>query len=545
MDLVMPGPNGPFGDALVAAVREGRVSEAAVDDKVARLLRLAAARRRARRDAPTRRAPWSDAEIAAELRATAAASFVLARNHGTLLPLERALAAQGRRARAQRRRRAHAGRRVGDRLPALHGLAARRAAHRARARRGHLRARRAHPHAAAGRARSAPPTCASSPPTGRCSAPSTARSASSPGSARWTRTRAAIEVHTTLRATVAGEHVVGCSGAGRYQLELRRRGRPSTSSWRCARTPTPARRCSPRRSTGCRSRWQAGETLELVLRRDGRRPAHGHLPAQPRAAVRRGGRVRARRRARARGRRRDRGRRHDGGGRERGLRPRLRSRCPAARTSSCDASTRRSRAPSVVVNSGAPVLLPWLDEVPGVLLCWFPGQEAGNALADVLFGAAEPGGRLPMTWPASEDGLPSVTPVDGVLPYDEGLAIGYRGAGRAAAALRPRPRLHDLGLPGDGRRDRAADQLRHAPRARGDPGLRLAPRQRDRAPGALAGRLRRDRGRRRRGDRDRHPARAARVPALGRRLADRARRVRARGRAARSRTCGCGPSLWS
>ena len=74
----------------------------------------------------------------------------------------------------------------------------------------------------------------------------------------------------------------------------------------------------------------------------------------------------------------------------------------------------------VVVNSGAPVLLPWLDEVPGVLLCWFPGQEAGNALADVLFGAAEPGGRLPMTWPASEDGLPSVTPVDGVLRLRRG-----------------------------------------------------------------------------------------------------------------------------
>ena len=81
----------------------------------------------------------------------------------------------------------------------------------------------------------------------------------------------------------------------------------------------------------------------------------------------------------------------------------------------------------VVVNAGAPVLLPWLDAVPAVLLCWFPGQEAGNALADVLFGAAEPGGRLPTTWPASEDGLPSVTPVDGVLEYAEGLAVGYRG----------------------------------------------------------------------------------------------------------------------
>ena len=81
----------------------------------------------------------------------------------------------------------------------------------------------------------------------------------------------------------------------------------------------------------------------------------------------------------------------------------------------------------MVVNAGAPVLMPWLREVPAVLLVWFPGQEAGNAIADVLLGAAEPGGRLPMTWPASEAGLPSVTPVDGVLAYDEGLAVGYRG----------------------------------------------------------------------------------------------------------------------
>jgi beta-glucosidase len=80
----------------------------------------------------------------------------------------------------------------------------------------------------------------------------------------------------------------------------------------------------------------------------------------------------------------------------------------------------------VVVNSGAPVLLPWIDEVATVLVSWFPGQEFGNALADVLSGAVEPGGRLPVTWPASEEELPSVTPVNGELAYDEGLLIGYR-----------------------------------------------------------------------------------------------------------------------
>jgi beta-glucosidase len=80
----------------------------------------------------------------------------------------------------------------------------------------------------------------------------------------------------------------------------------------------------------------------------------------------------------------------------------------------------------VVVNSGAPVLVPWADSVAAVLVSWFPGQEFGNALGDVLTGSVEPGGRLPVTWPSSEEALPTVTPVNGELPYDEGLLIGYR-----------------------------------------------------------------------------------------------------------------------
>jgi beta-glucosidase len=84
----------------------------------------------------------------------------------------------------------------------------------------------------------------------------------------------------------------------------------------------------------------------------------------------------------------------------------------------------------VVVNSGSPVLMPWASDVPAVLLTWFAGQEYGNALADVLLGAREPGGRLPTTWPLSSEGLPSVIPVDGVLSYDEGLFIGYRAYDR-------------------------------------------------------------------------------------------------------------------
>ena len=82
----------------------------------------------------------------------------------------------------------------------------------------------------------------------------------------------------------------------------------------------------------------------------------------------------------------------------------------------------------VLVNSGGPVLLPWLADVPAVLLTWFPGQEAGDGIADVLFGVAEPVGRLPTTWGAAAADVPilDTAPVGGVLEYTEGLHIGYR-----------------------------------------------------------------------------------------------------------------------
>jgi beta-glucosidase len=87
----------------------------------------------------------------------------------------------------------------------------------------------------------------------------------------------------------------------------------------------------------------------------------------------------------------------------------------------------------VVVNSGAPVVLPWRTEVGAVLAAWFPGQEFGHALADVLSGDVEPGGRLPVTWPSSEQDVPvrQVQPEDGVLQYREGLDIGDRAWRRA------------------------------------------------------------------------------------------------------------------
>ncbi|MFT9480745.1 beta-glucosidase H [Streptomyces sp. Mo3] len=81
----------------------------------------------------------------------------------------------------------------------------------------------------------------------------------------------------------------------------------------------------------------------------------------------------------------------------------------------------------VIINSGSPVELPWREEPAAVLLSWFPGQEAGSALAEVLTGAQEPGGRLPTTWGSLDDApVVQVAPEGGELPYSEGVFIGYR-----------------------------------------------------------------------------------------------------------------------
>jgi beta-glucosidase len=85
----------------------------------------------------------------------------------------------------------------------------------------------------------------------------------------------------------------------------------------------------------------------------------------------------------------------------------------------------------VVLKTGGPVLMPWLAQVPAVLEAWYPGEEDGNAVADLLFGTANPSGKLPMSFPKNEADTPAHTAaqypgVNGTAHYSEGLQVGYR-----------------------------------------------------------------------------------------------------------------------
>ena len=160
----------------------------------------------------------------------------------------------------------------------------------------------------------------------------------------------------------------------------------------------------------------------------------------------------------------------------------------------------------VVVNAGSPVTMPWLDTVAAVLHVWFPGQELGGALVDVLTGAAEPGGRLPVTFPRDL----AATPVAGWYPGGDGSLVYGEGAARRAPLVRPqrrgaavpvrlRPRLHVVrpdppgrdGWPGRRRRrHRRRRQHRLARRFRGRAGVRGPARRRSGPAAAGAGRLR-------------------------------------------------------
>jgi beta-glucosidase len=438
LDLAMPGPGGPWGDALVAAVRAGGVSEAEIDEKVLRVLRLAA-RVGALDGVPGIEArPWSEAEIAAELRATAAAGIVLTRNHGGLLPLDgaalRRIAVLGPNAAVART----LGGGSATVFPpyTVSPLAGLEAA---------LAGGTEIVHAAGVRTHARLPDAEL--PDG-----AEIRFLAADGSVLGGEHRdasaytwmvafapelpvadvATVEIRARLHADRSGEYRVGCSGVGRHRLEL---DGASLFDVQLALPPgadlADAVMAPPQHAVAVA--LEAGQDAELVLLRD-------VDPAEDVCAVRINAEAP-----------------HAADDAELDEAVGLAAQADVAivvvgtteeveregvdRDSLAlpgrqDELVRRVAAANprtvVVVNAGAPVLLPWAGEVPAVLLGWFGGQEFGNALADVLLGAAEPGGRLPTTWPDSTDGLPSTRPRDGVLAYDEGLFIGYRAFDRDA-----------------------------------------------------------------------------------------------------------------
>jgi beta-glucosidase len=110
-----------------------------------------------------------------------------------------------------------------------------------------------------------------------------------------------------------------------------------------------------------------------------------------------------------------------------------------------EAVTRANPRTVVVLETGGPVLMPWLEQTAAVLEAWYPGQKGGEAIAEILSGVANPSGRLPVTFPVSEDQLPhpkiqgdpNGAPIGPVgrggrygamftAVYDEGPAVGYK-----------------------------------------------------------------------------------------------------------------------
>jgi beta-glucosidase len=93
----------------------------------------------------------------------------------------------------------------------------------------------------------------------------------------------------------------------------------------------------------------------------------------------------------------------------------------------------------VVLKTGGPVLMPWLERVPAILEAWYPGEEDGNVVSDLLFGTANPSGKLPITFPKAEADTPAHTPdeypgINGTVQYSEGLKVGYRWYDAASIA---------------------------------------------------------------------------------------------------------------
>ncbi|MGB6979463.1 MAG: glycoside hydrolase family 3 C-terminal domain-containing protein, partial [Candidatus Acidiferrales bacterium] len=108
-------------------------------------------------------------------------------------------------------------------------------------------------------------------------------------------------------------------------------------------------------------------------------------------------------------------------------------RLPPGQDELIEAMAAANKKTIVAITSGGSVdASEWVDRVPALVEQWYPGQEGGTALADVLFGASDPSGRLPITWERQWSDNPvhdNYYPADGTnkVIYKEGVFVGYRG----------------------------------------------------------------------------------------------------------------------
>ncbi|MFJ9733340.1 glycoside hydrolase family 3 C-terminal domain-containing protein [Streptomyces sp. NPDC101171] len=439
LDLQMPGPAGEWGESLARAVEAGEVAERAVTDKVRRLLGLAAWCGVIGGPNRPARPPLRSRQARALARRAVAAGSVLLANRG-VLPLESGhlgtVAVVGAPA---ARTRTQGGGSAGvfpqDEVSLLDGI---RAGLRGRARVVHV----------PGPAPDGPPppldmTLAADP---RTAAPGVLlRVLDSSGTELYAGHRRGgrqlepplppgahtVEISARLHPRTSGAWRIGVAGFGRLSLHLD--GDPLLDGEFAATTDDPAVLHVSPPTRVVTARLTRGTTPLLVARRElapgtGRATVVGAEPPAPRAAEALAAAARAAREADVAVVVVGTGEQQESEGRDRtdlGLGP--------EQDALVRAVARANPRTVAVVNSGGPVELPWRDEVGALLLAWFPGQEAGGGLADVLLGRTEPGGRLPTTWPAMLTDAPvtRTRPEAGRISYDEGVHVGHRGWLRA------------------------------------------------------------------------------------------------------------------
>ncbi|MEU3659873.1 glycoside hydrolase family 3 C-terminal domain-containing protein [Streptomyces sp. NPDC032940] len=435
LDLAMPGPDGPWGEALARAVADGSVPEAAVDDKARRLLRLAARCGALGEERPSAPAPFPARRARSLARRAVAAGAVLLANRD-VLPLDAdhlgtvaVIGAHAARTRTQGG--GSAGVFPQDEVSVLDGV---RAALRGRARVVHVPGPRPDG--------PPPPLDAAACTDPRSDRPGVLlRVLDATGAELYAQRRGGgrlleprlvpgahtVEISARLRPRTAGRWNLGVAGFGRMSLTLDGRVLldgdfpPATDDPAVIHVDPPAQYAG--------AELAVGQDALLVARRElapgtGRATVVSAAPPAPDTASALAEAARAARSA-------------DAaivvvGTTEHGESEGY-DRTDLALGHTQDALVRAVAAANprsvAVVNSGGPVEMPWRDAAGAVLLAWFPGQEGGGGLADVLFGRAEPGGRLPTTWPAALADAPvtRTRPSGGRLSYDEGLHVGHRG----------------------------------------------------------------------------------------------------------------------